>query len=107
VVNSGKSSCHEGGCSHPGDIVQLEMAPPEPRLTILQIQCIRQIGTDTAQSSESRVFSDTVQSSELVPCASLPAYTCSVSFLAETTTWNATYSTMCPFCSTLMNVGMV
>jgi len=46
-----------------------EMTPPDsvtgPPLTEYQIQCIRQIDTDTAQSSGSRVLSDTVPSSGL------------------------------------------
>jgi len=79
----------------------------EPHLTVLQIQSIRQIDTDTAQSSGSRIFSDIVQSSRLPLCASVPAYTCPISCLAEKTTWHATHSTMCPLCSTLMTVGMV
>ena len=46
--------------------IRLEMTPPSsvngPPLTASQIQCIRQIDTETAQSSGSLVFSDTVLS---------------------------------------------
>ena len=54
---------------------RLETAPPSsvngPPVTVFQIQCTRQIETDTVQTSGSCIFSDTVQSSGLGPCASL------------------------------------
>jgi len=50
------------------------------------IQCTRQIETDTVQTSGSCIFSDTVQSSGLGPCASLAAYNSFASFLAKQNT---------------------
>jgi len=55
-------------------------------LTVLQIQCTRQIETDTVQFSGSCILSDTVQSSRLRPCASLAAYYSSASFLDKNNT---------------------
>ena len=49
---------------------------------MFQIQCTRQIETDTVQFGGSCILSDTVQSSGFPPCASLAAYTSFASFLA-------------------------
>jgi len=79
---------------------RLQTASPSsvngPPLTVLQIQCTPQIETDTVQSSGSCIFSDTVQSSGLRPCASLAAYNSSASVLAKKETPRTSYSTLCP-----------
>jgi len=73
-----------GSCSRPGKQLRgarrqriLEMPSPsslnEPPLTRFQIQCARQIETDTVQSSGLGIANDTAQSSGLRPCASLAA----------------------------------
>ena len=82
---------------------RLQTASPSsvngPPSTVLQIQCARQIVTDTVQSSGSCIFSDTVQSNGLPPCAFLAAYNSSASVLAKKETLSTSYSTLCPFCS--------
>jgi len=55
----------------------------DPLSDSVQIQCSRQIETDTVQSSRSCIFADTVQSSGLGPCASLAAYNSFASFLSK------------------------
>jgi len=52
-------------------------------LTVFQVQCTRQIETDTVQFGGSCILSDTVHSSGFRPCASLAAYNSFASFLAK------------------------
>jgi len=67
--------------------MRLETAAPSNvngrPLTVVQIQCTRQIETDTVQFGGSCILSDTVQSSGFQPCASLAAYNSSASVLAK------------------------
>jgi len=89
-----KVGTDDGSCSRPGKQLRgarrqsiLEMPPPSslngPPLKRPQIQCTRQIETDTVQSSGLCIASDTAQSSGLRPCASLAAYNRFASFLAK------------------------
>ena len=58
-------------------------------LTVVQIQCTRQIETDTVQFGGSCILSDTVQSSGFQPCASFAVYIANLEKMAVTETREA------------------